>query len=419
MTKFNLLELHNSNIDKKPRMWIHINGMGITNVIDLLINDICRTNYTSKHQLSIKISRILNCNSHTIGKRFYHCKGYEWYPIHLVNTLLDLWKETGKSDYDVKNMLEMINNRIQFLRTGRSYIHKAVKEVSPSIAKLCGAIIADGHITKERNSKIYIIDNYPKSIKKCAKWFEDIFGFPQQIKKSKKFDAWYLKINSKIAARIFNIFFEIPVGKKSKIVKEPHCIKESKYRLDFANGVLLMDGCIETDNIISFGTVSKKLAEDIFEILEQNNFSVKLSYKPFNKIFMVKTNILNKRESKKWIEFFEKDTEKWQKLYEINYGFNKKPKTFEEAFNSFNGYCGNSNKINFKEVILTIKELENVNKKILATKLNIGISTLHKYLWLLEKAKIIKVTRTYQGSHIDNEYFYNSNIKEWRVPSVN
>lgn len=220
--------MHNSKIDKKPRTWIQVKGENITEIVDLLADNICKADRISKYQLTIKISRILGCNDNTVGKRFYHCKGYEWYPIPFIIILLDLWKGTSKSNCNIKNVLEAINNRIQFLRTGRSYIHKAVKEVSSSSAKLCGAIIADGNLSKDRATKITIIDEYQKAIRKCAKWFEDDFGFSVPIKKSKRFNAWYLKINSKIAARIFNVFFEIPIGKKSSIVKEPQCIKLSK-----------------------------------------------------------------------------------------------------------------------------------------------------------------------------------------------
>ncbi|MFH0928909.1 MAG: hypothetical protein V1818_00970 [Candidatus Aenigmatarchaeota archaeon] len=285
---------------------------------------------------------------------------------------------------------------------------------------MCGSIVADGHITNDRASKIVIIDNYPKAIIKCARWFREVFGFLPRVKKSKTFDAWYFRVSSKLVARMLNVFFEIPTGRKSSIVKEPNCIKESHYRIDFVEGVLLMDGCVETDNIISFGTTSGRLAKDVFEILKQNNFSVKLSYKPSNKIFVIKTGVLNKEEAKKWTSVFDKDTEKGKKLYEMNFGFSERARSLKEvieAFDYFYSY-GNSYKISFKEVIFAIKRLEKTSKKVLASELHIKISTLYKYLCLLEKAKIIKVKRTYHGSHIENEYAYNPNMEDWRVPST-
>ncbi len=416
--KFNLLNLHNPAIDKKPRSWITLNGKNLAKIINHLINDICKTEQISKYQLSIRISKIIDCNVDTVCKRLYQSKGYDWYPIPLIESVLVLWKNICKNE--VRDVIKTINDETQFLKTGRSYIYKAVKKVSPSAARLCGAIVADGHITKDRNAKIIIIDNYQRAVVKCARWFKEVFGFLPYVKKSKAFDAWYFRISSKLAARMLNVFFEIPAGRKSSVVKEPKCIKESQYRMDFVKGVLLMDGCVETDNIISFGTTSGRLAKDVFEILKQNNFAVKFSYKPSNKIFMIKTGVLNKEEAEKWISVFGRDTEKGEKLYEMNYGFSGKARTLKDAIDAFDCFYsyGNSYKISFKEVIFAIKELRKSSKKTLAVKLNIEISTLYKYLWLLEKAKIVKVKRTYHGSHIENKYTYNPNIKDWIVPSM-
>ncbi|MBI4895449.1 MAG: hypothetical protein HY831_03060 [Candidatus Aenigmarchaeota archaeon] len=418
MNEINLLDLHDPNIDKSPSSWIEFNGILLDNFLESLIGKICNSNKISRNKLAFIISNNINCHQDNICKRFYKIKGYNWYPIPLIISLI---KMSSDSKETIKKNEDMVNSYIEYIRCGKNYnILPAVKTLKTEISSLCGAIVADGHLSRDFNGKerITIVDFYENAIKKCSKWLEASFGIKGRVYKSISVNAWYLFIDSKVITRFFNTYFSIPYGKKSYIVKEPNIIKNSNFRLDFAKGVLLMDGSVELDYIVSFGTVSKELAEDIKEILDDNNYSAKFSFKKSNNCYMVKTNRITLGEAKKWIEFFGKDTEKGYKLYLLSNIFTLKINSIQEAMTALNILCKktNSTKIELKDIINIIINEKEFTKKTLSNKLNVGKTTLYKYLWLLEKSNIIKSRKTKGGPGLDNFYYYNDDIDDWKVP---
>ncbi len=417
MNEINLLDLHNPYRDKSPSSWIEFNGSLLDNFLESLIVKICKSNKISRNKLAFIISNNLNCHQDNICKRFYKIKGYNWYPIPLIVSLI---KMSSDSKETIKKNVDMVNSYIEYMRCGKNHhVLPAVKTLKMEISSLSGAIVADGHLSREYNGKerIIIVDFYENAIKKCSKWLEVSFGIKGRVMKSTSVNAWYLFIDSKIITRFFNTYLSIPYGKKSYIVKEPNIIKNSHFRLDFAKGVLLMDGSVELDYIVSFGTVSKELAKDIKEILDLNKYKIKTSFRGDN-LFILKTARLNKKEANKWIEFFGIDSEKSQRLYKMTNGFLKKPNDSQEALNALNKFCriSNSSKIKIEDVFNVVKKNKKVNKKFLVSKLGVGTSTLYKYLWLLEKANIIESIKTTGGPGLDNQYFYNDDIENWLVP---
>lgn len=239
------------------------------------------------------------------------------------------------------------------------------------------------------------------------------------MRKDKGKASYFLQIDNKIATKFFNKFFGIPFGKKSAIVREPQIIKNSPYRLDFAEGALLFDGSVELDYLVSFGTTSKRLAEDLFEILSENGFEIELRYIKSNGLYRLRTKRLAKEEADRWITFFGKDTEKGSKLHQMTYGFRNRVGSIGYFMFTISNFCNfaNSSKISIKDVFNFIKENKCVTKATLKDALEIGTSTLYKYLWILEQTNAIKAEKFHGGLNRENKYTYNPNIKEWHAPS--
>lgn len=414
---FSILNLHDLKFDFKPYSWIEVKGENLQEKVDDVVEAICVRNKISRAEFSILISNRINCSVDNIQKRVYKTQGYDWYPIPFLIELI----EFDSSSQDKIKLLSIINSEIEQIRCGRNSINcKAIKNLTPDLVKLCGAIVADGHLFRDKNGKegIVIIDEYKDSITKCSEWLEKSFGFKGRIEKTTQFNAWRLYITSKIVTRYFNKFLEVPYGKKSGIVKEPSIIKKSKYRLDFAKGVILMDGSVELDCVVSLGVKSRCLAEDIAAILAQNKFNIRTSYS--SNMYKVKSLRLTRREAVKWVSFFGTDTEKGRKLHQMTYGFTKKVENIQEAIEALNIFCkpSNASKTTIKDIFGAISRTTRTNKKLLSKELCVDVSTLYKYLWILEQSKIVKAHKTSGGPGLDNWYFYNSNVNEWILPEI-
>ncbi len=413
---FDLFELHDPKDDKKPYFWTKIGGKEIQSLFEDLVNNICKTKNVNKNELAKELSKELGCCVSLLQKYFYSKR--DLYPIPLINRLLDLLENENKK----MQMKSLFSKKIEYLKIGgSSQRQRAVKYLTPEQAKLCGAIVADGCLVKSKVGEhgIVIRDYYKKALAKTNAWFNQALGISSVVRKDKGKPSHFLKIDNKIAANFFNKFFEIPFGKKSAIVKEPQIIKHSPYRLDFAEGALLFDGSVELDYLVSYGTISKKLAEDLLEILTLNGFEIELRYFKTTGLYRLRTKRLTREQTDKWIAFFGKDTEKGSKLYQMTYGFPNRVGSVGYFMFAISNFCNfaNSSKISIKDVFAAIKENNCVTKATLKDILRIGTSTLYKYLWILEKTNSIKAEKFNGGENRENKYSYNPNIWEWRAPS--
>lgn len=186
-------------------------------------------------------------------------------PIWALNKILDLLHLQHTEKH-----IEIIKN-IEYLQCGRiSKKVNAVKYLTPTLAKLCGAHAADGCLYKfkDRVSTINweIGDKEKENIEAVKKWLFELFGL--KIKTTKRGNMYYFWTNMQVVSRYLTQIFDFPTGKKSEIVKEPKIfsgndnrllssIEEGdkwKLRLEFAREVINFDGhSTITGRIVSVG----------------------------------------------------------------------------------------------------------------------------------------------------------------------
>jgi type IV secretory pathway ATPase VirB11/archaellum biosynthesis ATPase len=139
---------------------------------------------------------------------------------------------------------------------------KAIKvpgEIDEDLAYLAGALISDGHLSKEYIDYSCFEEGFKNSVKeKLLK----IFG---------KFDSYYndnrIYLCNLFAPFFFNKIFDIPIGKKSTNVKIPSIIFKSDNKVIsfFIKGLFDGDGTVSAG--LSYKTFSKELAEGLTYLL--------------------------------------------------------------------------------------------------------------------------------------------------------
>ena len=158
------------------------------------------------------------------------------------------------------------------------------------IAFLAGVIIGDGHLKKSKK-QIAIELTEKKLIKEIQTTFKIIFDRKFNIKKVKKRSnrkqSYSLVADSKALHNLFNQVFEIPIGKKSHLVKIPEIIKNSnrKIKLSFLKGILVTEGGKRRRHY-GLSTASKELWSDLIALFKELKiplFTDKWIYKKYNK----------------------------------------------------------------------------------------------------------------------------------------
>jgi hypothetical protein len=167
---------------------------------------------------------------------------------------------------------------------------------------------------------------------------------------------------------------------------------------------MTFDGCVETCGVVSTGILSKVLMDELSIMFRKFNLNMVLSKK--HGFYHATSNRLSEEGVKKWMNFFEKGTEKFYKLNDMLNGFTGSVKNVQEALIIFEKTYGltNSSKITINDVINALKEMKMCDKYILAEKLNVGISTMYRYIHLLENANILR--RTTKPQQIESLEFF-------------
>lgn len=394
--KFDLFKLYVPNEDIGARSQISCTGEELNSTINLILRDMIKKGEKISH-ICKRISSKLNYHPTTVLKMLR--KRNEQISIILLIELLNEWKDICKKSLsEYENLKLKIQLEIEWLYCGSSFRNKikAVKEVSINLAKIVGAHHADGCLIKEKSEggmsyKFMIIDYYKSNLVAFNEWMVQIFGVNCKIKKDRS-DAWIICFRNKIVGRYLEVFFGFPCGDKS-LFNLPKIIKESTNDIKkaYVLGFLTFDGCVETDKNVSFGIKNKCLRNELKSIIPQSFDIVK---KDGTDQYGIKTGVLDKKEIKAWKNFFESGTEKWFKLNDYLNGFKRKVNSEEEAIEILNKIFPhqNSSNITLKKVITVLKELKYCDKFYLAKQLNVGVSTLFRYLHILDMSKII--TRT-------------------------
>jgi type IV secretory pathway ATPase VirB11/archaellum biosynthesis ATPase len=137
---------------------------------------------------------------------------------------------------------------------------KIPNEIDEELAYLVGALISDGHLSKDfADFSCFGERGFQESVKKAL------------FNKFGRFDSYYndkrVYLCSQFIPFFFNKVFGIPIGKKSRTVKIPDIIFKSDNRViaSFIKGLFDGDGTINSG--LSYKTYSKELAEGLTYLL--------------------------------------------------------------------------------------------------------------------------------------------------------
>jgi DNA-binding transcriptional regulator WhiA len=174
-------------------------------------------------------------------------------------------------------------------KVGRKKLIRIPLKNSDNLSFLAGIIIGDGHLGKKKK-RIQIEMDDVQTLTKVVKIFHEIFNVRTKLRIVRKQElyyqqTWRIVFESKEISLFFNKVFEIPLGRKSHIIKVPSIIFESNANLkrSFIKGLFFADGSFKKKTI-RFSSKSQQLIDDLGKLFETIGFrSVKRVYR--NKTF--------------------------------------------------------------------------------------------------------------------------------------
>ncbi len=408
---FDLLKLaiHESN-----NSVVYFKGDCVREIFSELIEECYRVNDWRQADICKYFCKLYSCDRTTVAK---FIKWKDFFPVHFVKDLLSILPPE-RYEYFAQKFIESV----QFFKFGTSSDWTVFpKELSSELSWLCGAIAADGWITKEKKWKerLGIVDQNEKMILRAANYFKIIFDYTPRVYRHSSKDCLLLIVDSKAIIKFFLTYLGFGYGYKTETIDEPAIIKNSKYRLDYAKGVLCFDGSVELDGTISLGVKSKSLSKSIYEILAENGFPMKFSKPNDNLYFIRSSSLLFEKDAPRWVNIFGKETEKGYRLYSLIFGFEHSPDNTATAIKSLVKFA-NNRKIEhckFESIIAILQNRKEISKTELLDLAGVAHATLFKYIWILRKANIVTYDNSKFGRGIYNVYKFNSNSSEWKIPN--
>lgn len=397
--EFDLFKLYVSEEDLGPRSYIKVFGKELFHHTNIIVRDVLKANNEKITYLSKRIAKRLDIHHDTALKMLRNRSNERWIALPILIELLNEWKiNCNKSEKDIINKKLKLQNYFEKLGCGSKEKNevKVVRNLDLTLAKITGAHMADGHLCKKKtfrgySYKIIIIDEYKSNLEAFGRWVKEVFGINVKMEKAKS-NAWKIDIRNKIVGRYLKIFFGFPAGAKT-YYNLPEIIENSSKEIKraFLIGLFSFDGCVETDKSVSYGIANETLRNQIAVIL--NEFNLNIVSQKKGGYYHLKTGVLNKNRLGVWMNFFEPYTEKWFKLKDMVEGFNEKVLSFDKGVSVLNRIYKNGMKTNIPKIVSTLKELKVCDKYILANKLKIGISTLYRYIHILESSNILIRTK--------------------------
>jgi hypothetical protein len=299
MSPINILCLHHPNDSEKSAVRA-LGGRELNAIVDEFVTEMSEKQKLNNKQIAKQIFAV-NPNSiqNWRGRNSEYPEGHP-VPLWALEKCL---QSNQNSDKD-KARIRIIKNieELQCGRVGKTV--KAVTELNPSIAKLCGAHAADGslYLQAERGpitSLWEIGDQVKENIEAVQQWTKELFNVQLDIKK--KGAMYYVRSDMQVIPRYLIRVFDFPTGEKSHTVREPSILSDSRdgrvlgtiteeerwsLRLDFAKEVVNFDGhSTKTGGIVSvgLGSESSEMRKNLCEIFER--FGVKFrNYDAHNKM---------------------------------------------------------------------------------------------------------------------------------------
>lgn len=168
---------------------------------------------------------------------------------------------------------------------GRKRLIRIPLHNSDDLSFLAGIIIGDGHLGRKKR-RIQLEMNDYRTLIKVARIFHEVFNVRTSLRIVKKQElnyqqTWRIVFESKEISLFLNKIFEIPLGKKSHIVRVPAIIFESDANLkrSFIKGLFLADGSLKKKTI-RFSSKSNMLIDDLARLFKTIGFNtVKRCYR--------------------------------------------------------------------------------------------------------------------------------------------
>lgn len=201
----------------------------------------------------------------------------KWLPIKDIIKLISYLSPSVRNCY-YGRILETLS---YFRSTTTKETVKLPIYLSNDLLYIIGVIIGDGSLFNPKTKKTYTIHicgtnkRYIKNtITPLMKSLFDLEYYPNGKHRENKKILYEWYVSRKALRRYFQIFFEIPIGKKSHIVRIPQILND----LSIENKASFLAGLMDTDwgyeyYLFGTGSASKMLLEDTKEILT-NTFNI-------------------------------------------------------------------------------------------------------------------------------------------------
>ncbi|MDP2922374.1 MAG: LAGLIDADG family homing endonuclease [Candidatus Omnitrophota bacterium] len=293
---------------------------------------------------------------------------------------------------------------------------KIPKTLDKSISKLTGCIIADGHLKTRKSGRgkhyeVVIRDEYKTNIIAAIKWFKNIFEI--NLKGNKEENHYSIYVSNKIINNYFTKVLGLPEGKKTGIVSTPNCILDSNIAIKqaYLQGLFMFDGGVDYRNgYVNYISKSKKLVEEILILLKEISLEQDYYSLQPDRYERYKIRFRKKEKLKKCLILFQKNTEKWWRLYEHLYGLKGTTKDLKILIKSIDTYYPRVrySAITFSDVIKAIESLrEKANILNLSQKLNRNKTVVYEFLKKLERWEIVTSYRV----GLKKYYKFNKTLK--------
>ncbi len=427
--RFNLIELHDET-DIHPRSWICFSGEKLSKQIAKLEATTLKKLDISRESLSKKIAKELGCSNHVI-KRALKKKKFVPIPvivallhyaeknhqIQQINSNIDFIKVNSASAKPVKACkvlssqlssilgafmadgsmhatvifsskkatdLNVLEKRLHRMKI--NYVKKFSKSrkehyVDISINRNNCSSIRNFMISFSKqfniqtHTTIELMDFYKENVEVFNSWIFNQFKIhPTNF--SQRGNAWRSFFCNKIFSRYLVKFFGVIPGPKSHTAFEPKIIKSSTFRLrrDFAKGVMMFDGCLSLEGIMSIELSSKSLISSLKNIFAEDGIVI-CAIRTNHVIRTKRSNNINKLTS-----YFEKGTPKHERIRMI-----KGERGIEKKLDS-------NSPNSLIKILKTIKKVKTCDIRFLTKKFG-GIvpSTIMPYLRILQKHSLIRL----------------------------
>jgi len=222
-----------------------------------------------------------------------------------ISLLKKLCEETDLKWIEIKNRIKKVKPK-----TSSKYVN--LPQINKSLLEIVGYIAGDGHIAKHSES-VQFNNSDPILRKRFSELIKEVFGIESKEKMPKNRVEKVL-VNSSIVKEILKRVFEIPEGKKARIIKLNNIEQLSNdVLIGFLNAIFTCEADVNIKKgEIEFSTASKNLAEQISFFLQRFGIVSRCKEKLYNgriyyRMFIAGKNDLSLFEQ---INFSDRKTEK-------------------------------------------------------------------------------------------------------------